>query len=113
MWRLGALAAVMAILLAGLAYVASMRANNARLSASVAALQAEVAIAERTAAQKAEAARVARAEAERLRAAAAEYDAIREWIIRSDDNAPIPPLLRAALDRILRGPGGANPHGSP
>lgn len=105
MWRLYASAAALGALVAAGVYVQSLRSQNDRLTASVASLQREAQVSAQIAKQKTEAAAVARADAERLAVKAAEYDAIREWILRNDDNAPIPPLLRDALDRLLhRGP---------
>lgn len=93
-------AALLALIGTGV-YVQHLRSANAELREEVASARRELAVQASIAAQKTEAATVARAEAERLRIAATEYDAIREWILRGDDDAPIPDLLRRALDRIL------------
>ena len=102
MIRVYLLLAALAAGAGGLWYVQSLRSSNADLTAEVASLEREATVRELAIEQKDEARRVAQAEAERLRVAAAEYDSIREWVLRSDDNAPIPPLLRDALDRLLR-----------
>lgn len=101
MWRIYASAAALGALVAAGVYVQSLRGQNDRLVAQVASLQREAQVAAAVARQKTEAAAVARADAERLAVKAAEYDATREWILRNDDHAPIPPLLRDALDRLL------------
>ena len=83
-------------------YIWHLRASVASLQSEVGHFRSEAKVAAQIASQAALSRDVARAEAERLRASAAEYASLREWVIRNDDAAPLPPLLRDALDRILR-----------
>ena len=89
---------------AGVWYVLHLRDANAALSASVAVLQADLAVERARAAQAALARDVARAEASRHAKAAAEYAAIREALLKGDDDAPIPEWFRAFLDGLLLRP---------
>ncbi len=82
-------------------YVMDLRADNAALTASVASLEREAAVAKDVAAQAKEARKVAAAEAERLRAKAKQFDEITEFIMRDQNNAPIPDILRTYLDRVF------------
>lgn len=103
--RLYAALAALAAALAGVGYVRHVVGQNTLLTAQMADLRSEVRIAQETAAQAALARDVARAEAARQATKAREYDALRLWIEGQDDDAPTPPLLLAALDRLFaRGP---------
>ena len=73
--------------------VASLQAENASLTRSVAAL-------ERERAQAREAQAVARAEAERVAAKAREYDDIREAILKGDSDADLPDWFCEHLGRL-------------
>ena len=73
-----------------------LRVENASLARSVATLEDQRA-------QARLAADVARAAADRARARAAEYDALRETLLKGDDDAPLPDWFRAYLDRVLGG----------
>lgn len=86
---------------AGVWYVAHLRDVNATLTASVAALERDLRVQADIAAQAAQARDVARAAAERQAQKAAEYDAIREALLRGDDDAQLPDWFRAYL-RSLR-----------
>ena len=99
--RLYAALAALAAALAGVGYVRHVVGQNTLLRAQVADLRTEVRIAQETAAQAALARDVARAEASRHAKAAAEYAAIREALLKGDDDAPIPPWFRAFLDGLL------------
>lgn len=90
--------------LAGIGYVRHVIGQNALLRAESAELHREVRIARETAEQAALARDVARAEAARHAQAAAEYDAIREALLKGDDDAPIPEWFRAFLDGLLLRP---------
>ena len=102
MWRYVASALLVALLVvsggAWLLYRANgdLRVENASLARSVAALEDQRA-------QARLAADVARAAADRERARAAEYDALRETLLKGDDDAPLPDWFRAYLDRVLGG----------
>lgn len=74
----------------------ALEAQNAALTRSMAAL-------ERQAAQARLAADVARAEAERFAAKAQEYDALREALIKGEQDAPLPDWFRDYLDQLLGG----------
>lgn len=93
---------ILGAVLAGGFYVRHVIGQNAALRAEVAALENEARVQAEIAAQAALARDVARAEAKRQAEKAAETAAIREWINGRDDNAPIPDLLRDALDRLMR-----------
>lgn len=83
-----------------LGWVWRISAQRDNAVAELAETQAALAGAQAAIRQFREAEASARAEAERLAAKAAEYDEIREWIARNDDKAPIPLVLRSALDRL-------------
>lgn len=87
---------------AGVWYVAHLRDTNALLTASVAALEDDLRVQADIAAQAAQARDVARAEAARQASKAAEYDAIREALLKGDENAPVPRWFRDFLDDLLR-----------
>ena len=73
--------------------VDDLRDDKARLARSISKMKIERQ-------QAMESAAVARAHADRLRSAAEEYNTLREWIIRNDDQTPVPPVLRGAIDRL-------------
>ena len=103
--RLYAALAALAAALAGVGYVRHVVGQNTLLRAEAAELRREAAVARDIAAQAAHARDMARAEAARQAVKAREYDALRLWIEGQDDDAPTPPLLLAALDRLFaRGP---------
>lgn len=103
--RLYAALAAIAVALAGVGYVRHIVAQNTLLKAEAAELRREAAVARDIAAQAAHARDMAHAEAARQAVKAREYDALRLWIEGQDDDAPTPPLLLAALDRLFaRGP---------
>ena len=88
--------------LAGVGYVRHLIGQNALLTASVAALEDDLRVQADIAAQAAQARDVARAEAARQAKKAAEYDAIREALLRGDEDAPVPGWFRDFLDDLLR-----------
>lgn len=74
----------------------ALEADKARLERSL--------VVEREAREQARlAANVAQASADRERARAAEYDALRESLLKGNDDAPLPDWFRAYLDRLLGG----------
>lgn len=87
---------------AGVWWVMDLRADLTEAREAHRAALRELSTMQAVAEQSAMARDVARAEADRLRTRAAEYDQIREFILRGDDNAPLPPILRDVLDRLLR-----------
>lgn len=99
--RLYAALAALVAALAGVGYVRHLAGQNALLKAQVAEARHDADV-QRQALEQARAAQ-ARAwqEAERRAAKAREYDALRLWIEGQDDDAPTPPLLLAALDRLF------------
>lgn len=99
--RLYAALAALVAAFAGIGYVRHLIVQNALLRAQVADLRTEVRIAQETAAQAAVARDVARAEASRYAKAAAEYAAIREALLKGNEDAPIPDWFRAFLDGLL------------
>lgn len=102
--RLYAALAALVVVFAGVGYARHVVGQNTLLRAQVADLRNEVRIAHETAAQAALARDVARAEASRHAKAAAEYAAIREALLKGDDDAPIPEWFRAFLDGLLLRP---------
>lgn len=100
--RLYAALAALVAMFAGLGYVRHVIGQNALLRAEAAVLQREIRTARETAAQAAQARDVARAEASRHAKAAVEYAAIREALLKGDDDAPIPDWFRAFLDGLLQ-----------
>ncbi|MEQ3626005.1 MAG: hypothetical protein ABNH26_08860 [Celeribacter sp.] len=111
MTRYALSAALLAILaLGGWAWLQTARV--ASLSDDLSEARRELAVAEQVATQAREAQRVADA----YRAAAAdrarEYDTLREGLLRRDDDAPIPDILRDAVERLrARSTGGAESAG--
>lgn len=99
--RLYAALAALVVVFAGVGYARHVVGQNTLLRAQVADLRNEVRIAHETAAQAALARDVARAEASRHAKAVAEYAAIREALLKGDDDAPIPEWFRAFLDGLL------------
>lgn len=85
----------------GLLYVRGLIHARDQALALQAATERALRVEREVAAQARLARDVARAEAKRFRQAATEYNNIREWIAANDDDAPIPPVLRAALERML------------
>lgn len=103
-FRLYAALAALVAAFAGIGYVRHVIGQNALLRAEAVELHREVRIARETAKQAALARDVARAEASRHAKAAAEYAAIREALLKGDDDAPIPEWFRAFLDGLLLRP---------
>lgn len=100
MWRYLSIALLLA-LCAALVAVVLLQRSNASLTAQNASLTRSVAVLEDQAAQSRLAADVAQAAAQRERARAAEYDALREALIDGDDDAHLPPWFRSYLDDLL------------
>jgi len=75
---------------------AALQQENASLARSVAVLERE-----KENARLAE--DVARAEAERQRKKATEYDALKEALLRGDEDAPLPQWFRDYFDDLLGG----------
>jgi predicted negative regulator of RcsB-dependent stress response len=105
-----AAAAVAVLALGGYAYAQksqldTQREISASLQRSVSALEAE-----RDAAKLAR--EVARAEAERFRVKSQEYDALRETLLKGENDAPLPDWFRSYLASLLT-PSGAGVLDSP
>lgn len=83
------------------AEVDALASENASLTRSVVVLEGQIE-------QSKLAREVADAEAARVKARAAEYDALRETLMRGDDDAPLPEWFRDYLDRLLGGLPNAN-----
>lgn len=92
----------------GLAVAAvwALWADRADLKEQNAHLQREIAVQAEVAAQAALARDVAEAEAKRHRLRAEEYDALRESLLKGDNNATLPDWFIAYLERLF----GANGH---
>ena len=87
--------------MAALWYVGALRADIAAQRDAMARTVAALSQAQAETAQARDSIKVLTAHMERLEATARRYDEIREWVAGRDDDAPIPPLLRDALDRLF------------